>query len=170
MSYRSAEFTGLLFVTRIMALSALPNHRLYRFSLSRIIVNIGVPSYEWHIIPTYPMSANHGINPYLQIAVYIGYLGCQISRHQPISLNRRSCRLARNHGITRSYRQVSWHRQIRRVTAYLGSSCISARPVDFMSVMPAKSSGPRVQKTDIAHVGNMSMRHCPVWQYVIMPM
>ena len=54
-------------------------------SKSYMIFNIGLPSYEWHIIPTNPMSANQSINSAIspdhlisQIAVYIGspkYLG-----------------------------------------------------------------------------------------------
>ena len=103
---------------------------------------------------------------------------CQISRHQPISPNRCLCRLARNHGITRSYCQVSWHKQVRQITTYLGSPYMPARPVDVMSVMPARiwwTPRPNIcryrpsrlyGKTGIAHAGNMSMGHWPGGQYV----
>ena len=46
---------------------------LWLKSISRIIVDIALPNHKWHIIPTYPMSANQSITTqYLQIAVYVG--------------------------------------------------------------------------------------------------
>ena len=127
-------------------------------SKSYMIFNIGLPSYERHIIPTNPMSANQNINSAIspdhlisQIAVYVGLpnitasshisessfmSACQISRHHAISPNRRSCRLAKNHGLTHPYHQVSWYRQVRWITAYLGSSCDASKN---LAEMPAKT-------------------------------
>ena len=36
-------------------------YSLWLQSLSRIVVDIGLPNHKWHIIPKYPMSANQSI-------------------------------------------------------------------------------------------------------------
>ena len=72
-SCRGTGFTGLLFITRVVALSVFPDYRLYRFGISREILGTGLPSCKWYIILTYPMSANQDITAqYLQITVCVG--------------------------------------------------------------------------------------------------
>ena len=92
-------------------------------SKSYIIFNIGLPSYEWHIIPAFPMSANQSINnaipPDHQITSYL--------KSQSISVRLNiwaSCNIL-NHRLFR-LAVISRYHPISQIAVYVGLPNISA--------------------------------------------